>query len=129
MTDIADMTDAVLNAAVAVEVMGWELENVPTPPGAEIPRRRWRRPSTDLNDLRPTLLEGDWSPATDIDAAFEAVELMRERQTDVRDKFIDALCRHADVDFFDPPIQAVSAAMFRLTPRAICEAALAAVRS
>ena len=133
--EVGSMTSAKLDAAVAVECMGWTLEEVPAPPGAEMPRRRWVRPSKGPNDLRPALLEGDWSPSTDIAAAFEVVERMR-MDTSIFGRFCRALLNdfsEAGIDIHEDPthdaLGGVWWLMMNITPRAICEAALQAVRA
>ena len=121
---IADMTDAELNAAAAIEVMGWWQRQ--TFPG-EDPVFTWAL-SDNLKDDRPTT----WSPSTDIAAAFEVVErILKTLRLDV-----DIMRGHPRwnewlVQFSNEPTRdgVTLSARNASLPRAICEAALAAVRA
>ena len=119
-TPPADMTDAELNAAVAVEVMGWRFG---------IAEDRWPHYSSGYVKRVEDDEWQSWSPATDIAAAFEVVDRVKTMDAWKRDAFINSLCDDAHVNHFDAPCQAVASVMFRLSPRAICEAALQAVRA
>ena len=96
----AEMTDAELNAAVAQEVIGWDDDHI------------------------AFTLAHHWSPATDIAAAFEVVEEMRGRGwrfTMMGDEGGEPFARfHRGTHIGRSD---------KMWSRAICEAALAAVRS
>lgn len=127
--NIADMPDDELNAAVAVEVMGWNLR--PQPGGAQIRlfsgRRRCKHEGKRL---------ADWSPTTNIATAMnDVVGEMRRGGPPHWRRFTDALQEWAyeqdgqpagdEGRLWDP----VCAVLWYLTPRVICEAALAAIRA
>lgn len=116
MAAIEEMTDAVLDAAVAVEVMGWERD--PRDDG-------WR-------DRNFVLVRDPWHPSTDYAAAFEVVGRMMRHLPAVWLQFVFRLPRVDDPTIdrqWTPILAAVSETLRALTPRAICEAALQAVRS
>lgn len=106
------MTDGELNAAVATEVMGWWRSDLP----------RWKNHWCTKGIGSRNL---DWSPATDIADAFEVVERMSE--------VYDFECLLQDGKWFArfwPKELKSKCVMWQVDtlPRAICEAALEAVR-
>lgn len=112
------MTDREIVEAVATRVMGWTFLN-----NDEVSARdagvvrpiyqSWLRPDKTMITL------DDWSPLTDHNHAMQVAEKMRERgETDpVFINFVRGLPSEDCVDL-----------MFRLSPRLICLAALAAVK-
>lgn len=106
------MTDDELNASVAIEVMEWEVG--PQPGGSGL--RVW--PETPRHTGKPL---DDWSPATDIADAFEVVDSTDDQWS------IDRVLRKWVVRIGTADNLRVAAVNDSL-PRAICEAALKAVR-
>ena len=115
MNCIGDMTDDELNAAAAVEVMGW---------------------SHDATGIGSFFVPGhghihdaDWSPATDIAAAFKVIERMREKF------WLDISTPHQWREWYEVEVHKWNAydhqakVKSESLPRAICEAALQAVRA
>lgn len=130
MSDIADMTNRELNIAIAVEVMGWDKEKVDVV----------IHDISDLNNIKSysgltraeavTFDDTDSSfvPTRNIAQAWKVVERMRNTgwlwfaEWDHRDPW----CMFRQDDFGTDGWIACRA---KTLPRAICEAALAAVRS
>ena len=135
MTTIADMTDAELDVAVAREVMGW---TEPLHVTADCEKRRGGRTRYWLIGTPPicTICNGRNLPrfSTDIAAAFEVVEAMRGRGYwwEMRCPCQRGDDRHIarfemDADVAGP--YTFAAARHASLPRAICKAALEAVRA
>lgn len=109
------MTDDELNAAIWVEVMGWLAPD-------EEDGTTWAR---DIKGHWFEEVDGPWKFATDIAAAFEVVERMRSAHWD--DVVLEASTDGWRVSFTG--LFGVDNRFFADSlPRAICEAALAAVR-
>jgi len=120
-SETSDLTDDELNAAMATEVMGWTWDWFP-----------------GLEEYRPIVpghaqICAAWSPATDYGDVFEVVERMQHHDLWVETHspseqgahwcaFVWPLGEHGT----DDPVG--SASHPDSLPRAICEAALAAVR-
>lgn len=122
------MTDDELNAAVGTEVMGWTKSSHDL--AAQLDAGCRRCPSLTFRSA--TFMSSRWSPATDIADAFEVVERMRD--THNLDISIDrAFNTDWRVDFTNEPtsraLAVYASARAPTLPRAICEAALQAVRS
>ena len=120
----SDMTNAELNAAVAVEVMGWQWRAYDRP--GENSAGYWI-----TRDKGGMLDERYWSPATDFAATMNDVapEVGRRSMdlaiTVFPDEFIVSVTPHLSLEWICERRGTDKA----LLPRAICEAALAAVRS
>jgi len=120
-SETSSLTDDELNAAIATEVMGWA-------------PHRWRPETHWSSGYQRSPCGADyWDPATDYGDAFEVVERMRELNAPFWQRFANALIEWVETidpgdsevgHFFEP----LSFVLYYLTPRAICEAALAAVR-
>lgn len=134
MTAPDDMPDAELDAAVAREVMGWE----PGLTGRNV--AIWVAPDYDDGFW---LSKRGWRPSTDIADAFDVVKRMRANLPEEFDhEPIPCFMRfwHALVALTTARRRALGESdavrvvcgdapvLYYLTPRAICEAALAAVR-
>ena len=117
----ADMTDTELDAAVAVEVMVWEWRQIVG--GDSQPQFAWFNPATTSHTHR------NWSPTTDIAAAFEAVERMRELGHMFIGRHHDTKTQEWRCIFWQEGYGQGTKKVCDSLPRAICEAALAAVRS
>jgi hypothetical protein len=113
------MTDDELNAAVAVEVMGWTWRpaiSYAKPEGwVDAEMKTWARPES-------------WGPATNIVDAFEMVGRMPGQWS--LDRVLDTWSvRYKGGGGQGLPHRPIVAVAGAFLPRAICEAALAAVRS
>lgn len=120
MSDIADMSDAELDRAVAREVMGWI-------PGSR--NTRWHDAATDERGIHKFMRNfAAWSPSTDIATAMnDVVSEMRRRGyrfmvSDAPDSSDCGCGFYRGVNSF------FEQCAFGREARAICEAALAAVR-
>lgn len=119
MKQPSDMTDRELDAAVAVEVMKWPHR----PPGFGGPRPPHVAEFVDGTTMVRTPNCNDWRPSADIAAAWEVVEKMRTEGYG----FILTDCP-AYVCAFDLDSSVEWRSKADTAPRAICLAALAAVR-
>ena len=109
------MSSEELDRAIATEVMGWQdhpsFAFALDVPGSDEPAYRYKE---------------SWSPSTDISHAWEVVEKMRERRWQFN--------RHPESDQWQAIVNCralrdTKSACVETLPRAICLAALAAVRA
>ena len=117
MTDIDKLE---LNARMAEQVMGWK--------SVEVVKHAGIRRYTGVYWERPDgtrILKGDWNPSTDWTAAGKVMEKITGEHAD---EFAKAIIDELGIWEFRMAIHAVSDALSRLTPLAICVAAYKTVK-
>lgn len=116
------MTDRELDAAVAEKVMGWSPGGIHNPPTFWVLKDKIQRSWED------TSFGAGFRPATEIYAAFEVVEAMRERGYSPRIQTAegDESVWHVQL-WSDPEDNPYGSGLHEKLPRAICIAALSAL--
>lgn len=108
----AEMTDAQLIEAVGTKVMGWTAK---------------RRVGVHFFDADGNLIR-DWNPLTDLNHAWEVIGRMRDLELDIRITCLLMNGYRYEVELDDPEDKHSARRQDQFLGRAICLAALQAVR-